>query len=90
VSFCDQGSPKVRNSVRLTAAVRADIDLHRRTIAALFKGDHCRYGGRPIDWRHDGAALPDRTGALQVSWRSALISLSRLASSTRLVTPSFW
>jgi hypothetical protein len=54
---------KVRNSVRLPAAVRADLDLHWRTVAALFSGDHCRYCGRSIDWRHDGVAFADDTGA---------------------------
>jgi hypothetical protein len=54
---------KVRNSVRLPAAVRADLDAHWRAVAALFSGDHCRYCGRLIDWRNEGLVFADGTGA---------------------------
>ena len=54
---------KVRRSARLPATVKADLDVHWRTVAALFAGDHCRHCGRPIDWRRDGVAFADRTGA---------------------------
>jgi hypothetical protein len=54
---------KVRNSVRLPAAVRADLDVHWRAVVALFSGGHCRHCGRVIDWLHDGVAFADGTWA---------------------------
>ena len=63
VLLLEGNPPTVRDSARLPAAVLTDIDVHRRTIAVLFKGDHCRSCGRPIDWHRDGVAFADRTAA---------------------------
>jgi hypothetical protein len=62
--LCMEGNKlKVRNSVRLPAAVRADLNAHWRAVAALFSGDHCRCCGGLIDWRRDGVAFADGTAA---------------------------
>jgi hypothetical protein len=54
---------KVRASVRLPSAVKAELDVHWRSVAILFSGEHCRHCGHPINWRHDGIAFADSTGA---------------------------
>ena len=48
-TLCMEGNKlKVRNSARLPAAAKSELDAHWRTVAALFSGDHCRRCGRLI------------------------------------------
>ena len=66
---------KVRNSVRLPAAAKSELDAHWRTVADLFAGDRCRYCGHPIDWRRPSSvAFADGTAAHLACYEEAEVA----------------
>lgn len=85
VLLMDGSKLKVRNSVQLPVAVRAELDVHWRAVAVLFIGEHCRYCGHSIDWRCNGVPFADATAAHVVCYEH--VEEARQAASGRLAGP---